>query len=351
MKLVKLGSSDLKVSECCLGTMTWGNKNSEAEGHQQMDYALSHGVNFIDTAEMYAVPPSAKTFGTTEKIIGSWIAQNKDRRKDIVLMTKMVGSGLNYIRDGAGIVAKDVQSAIDGSLERLQTDYVDVYQLHWPNRPYPYFGKHWPGRVDYSQTDIKKEEEEIRKVLEQLELAIKSGKIKHIGLSNETAYGTALYSRLAKDYNLPKPVSMQNEFSLVHSHDYPFVIEATTIEDMAYLPWSALGGGVLSGKYMHGKRPAGSRWEHQHPRHGNFRDTPNVAKATELYAVLANKYNVTPSQLAYAWCQQFPWVTSTIIGATSMVQLKENLGAFKIKLSPECLAEIQTVLKDYPVPF
>jgi aryl-alcohol dehydrogenase-like predicted oxidoreductase len=351
MQLVKLGSSDLMVTECCLGTMTWGVKNTEQEGHEQIDFALSKGVNFIDTAEMYAVPPNASTYGSTEKIIGTWIAKNPHKRKDIILMSKIAGKGMNYIRNGESILAEHIQKSIDDSLERLQTDYMDVYQLHWPNRPYPYFGKHWPGRADFGQTDKEQEEDEIHGVLSELEKAIKSGKIRHFGLSNETAWGVATYCRLAKEHDLPKPVSLQNEFSLVHSLDYPFVIEASTIEDVAYIPWSALGGGVLSGKYMGGKRPAGSRWEHQHPRHGNFRDTENVAKATEKYVAIAKKYDITPSQLAYAWCQQFPWITSTIIGATSMAQLKENMKAFDIKLSEDCLKDIHAVLQDFPIPF
>ena len=351
MNLVKLGSSDLMVSECCLGTMTWGNRNSEAEGHEQIDYALAEGVNFMDTAEMYAVPPNATTYGTTEKIIGTWIAKNKERRKDVILMTKIAGRGLSYIRNGEPILGKYIQQSIDDSLERLQTDYIDVYQLHWPNRAYPYFGKHWPGRVEFSSTNAEKEEADARGVLEELEKAIQSGKIRHFGLSNETAWGIAMYCRLAKDYNLPKPVSLQNEFSLVHSLDFPFVIEASTIEDIAYLPWSVLGGGVLSGKYLGGVRPAGSRWEHQHPRHGNFRDTDNVEAATAKYVEIAKKYNITPSQLSYAWCQQFPWITSTIIGATSMEQLEQNIESFHIELSEDCIKEINAVHKNYPIPF
>jgi len=351
MNLVKLGSSDLIVTECCLGTMTWGGKNSEAEGHDQIDFALSSGVNFLDTAEMYAVPPNASTYGKTEKIIGTWLAKNPNRRKEIILMTKIAGKGMGYIRNGEPILAKYIQQSIDDSLDRLQTDYIDVYQLHWPNRSYPYFGKHWPGVTKFSQIDKAKEEQDMRGVLEELQKAIKSGKIRYFGLSNETAWGVALYCKLAKDYDLPKPVSLQNEFSLINTIDYPFIMEAVSVENIAYLPWSVLGGGVLSGKYVGGVRPKGSRWEHQHPRHGNFRDTPNVAIATEKYAEIAKNYGITPSQLAYAWCQQFPWITSTIIGASSMSQLSENLDAFKLKLSNDCLEEIQLVLKDYPIPF
>ena len=255
MKLVKLGSSPLLVSECCLGTMTWGNRNSESEGHEQIDYTLSQGVNFMDTAEMYAVPPSAKTYGKTEEIIGTWLAKNPQRRQEFILMTKIAGPGLKYIRGGDGIKGKYIQSSIDASLERLQTDYIDVYQLHWPNRQNPFFNRHWPGTINLDQIDTQREEEEILGVLIELQKAKEAGKIRYYGLSNETAWGIATYCRLAKENNLDKPISIQNEFSLIHTLDYPFVSEAAQLEDLAYLPWSALGGGVLTGKYLGGNRP------------------------------------------------------------------------------------------------
>ncbi len=350
MKYVQLGSSDLQVSECCLGTMTWGGKNSLEEGHEQIDYAQSKGVNFMDTAEMYAVPPTAKTYGATEEIIGHWVAKNPEKRKDWVIMTKMAGPGLKYVRNGAPITAEHVQEAIDNSLKRLQTDYIDVYQLHWPNRPSPFFNRHWPGKTDFSRTNFEEEEANMTGVLQELQKAMDAGKIRHWGLSNESAWGISAYSRLAKQNNIAEPISTQNEFSLINSHDWPFVIESCEYHNVAYLPWSPLGGGVLSGKYLNGV-PKGSRWWKEDLRHGNFRNTPNVSSATSKYVDIAKKYELTGAQLANAWCQHHPWVTSTIIGASSMDQLKENLVAFEIELSKECLDEVNAVHRDYPVPY
>lgn len=350
MDYTKLGSSDLNISKCCLGTMTWGNRNTQEEGHAQIDYAINQGINFLDTAEMYAVPPSAKTYGTTETVIGNWIAKNPTKRKDLVIMTKIAGSGLSYIRNSEPILAKYIMPAIDDSLKRLQTDYIDVYQLHWPNRANPAFGRHWPGSIDHSTVNTQQQEDEIHEVLQELEKAVKAGKIRYPGLSNESPWGMDLYMRLAKDHNLPTMVSMQNEFSLLHSIDWPYVIEAAVHHDIAYLPWSALGGGVLSGKYVDGKIPPNSRWSVA-DRHRNFRNKPNVHAAVGKYVDIAKKNNITPAQLSYAWCNQFKWITATIIGATSMEQLKENIEAFDLTLSAEIMTEITEVHKNYPVAF
>jgi len=350
MKYQKLGTSDLEVSKACLGTMTWGKQNTQTEASEQMNYALEQGVNFWDTAEMYAVPATKSTYGATEAIIGNWLNDNQNKRSDIVLMTKIAGAGLSYIRKGKPYTAKDIMPSIDASLQRLKTNYIDVYQLHWPNRPHPNFGRHFLDEIDFSTVDVQQEEESIYNILQALEKAIKAGKIRHCGLSNESAWGISKYLELAKKHNLPRMVSVQNEFSLIQTKDYPYTIEACVLEDLAYLPWSPLGAGVLSGKYIGGKRPEGSRWTMVN-RHGNFRDNESVHLAVEAYAAIAKKYNFTPSQLALAWINHFKWITSTVIGATKMSQLKDNIAAFDMEISKEMLAEINLVKQKFAVPF
>ena len=258
MKKVKLGSSDLQVTEVCLGSMTWGEQNTQAEGHQQIDYALDQGINFIDTAEMYSVPPSKETYGATEAIIGNWIAANQSKRQDIVLASKIAGSGVAWVRDGASITGASVKEAIEDSLLRLKTDYIDLYQLHWPNRMTPHFSMHWPGRVDPNRTDVKKEREGMLDILQALDAAMKEGKIRNIGLSDDTPWGISEYLQLAEKHDLPKMVSIQNEFSLLHLKDWPYLIETCVFNDVAYLPWSPIAGGALSGKYANGAKPEGS---------------------------------------------------------------------------------------------
>ena len=350
MKYNTLGSSDLQVSEVCLGSMTWGVQNSQQDANQQIDYALSRGVNFIDTAEMYAVPPSPDTYGKTESIIGNWLNTHKDKRKDIILATKIAGAGLPWVRNGGPIKKESISQAIDASLKRLQTDYIDLYQLHWPNRTSPHFGKHFPNSFKFSDVNKDKEVEDMLSILEGLNDAVKAGKINHCGLSDDTTWGINTYLSLAKEHNLPRMVSIQNEFSLLHAKDWPYLIENCVHEDIAYLPWSPLAGGMLSGKYLNGQRPDGSRWTLMQ-RNGLFRDTEASQQAIEKYAALAKELDVTPSQLALAWCQRVDGVTSTIIGATNVNQLKEDIDAFEIKLSDEALKSISEIFKQYPMPF
>lgn len=332
--------------------MTWGFQNNQEEAFEQLDYAMTRNINFIDTAEAYAVPPTAKTYGTTETIIGNWFAARPNVRQKVILMTKIAGPGLEYIRnEGRGYTAKDIMPAVDASLKRLQTEYIDVYQLHWPNRPFPHFGRHWFDKYDPTQNvSTEQVEEEFLSVLEALQACIKAGKIRHCGLSDETPWAIDTYLTLAKKHDLPKMVSIQNEFSLVHTKDYPFVAESCVRNDVAYLPWSPLGAGVLSGKYLDGKIPKGSRWSLSN-RHGNFRDQEQTHKAVGKYVEIAKKYKMTPSQLSLAWCNQHNWVTSTIIGATKMAQLKENIDAFDIQLSEEALKEIYAVHREFPLPY
>jgi len=350
MDYQKLGSSGIDVSRVCLGTMTFGKQNNQAEGSEQMDYALDQGINFFDTAEMYAVPPGPDTYGKTEEIIGNWFAANPEKRSKVVLASKIAGPGLPWVREGDKILGKYIAQSVDDSLKRLKTDYIDLYQLHWPNRPSPHFNKHWFNMVDFSEVDMEKEEEEILGILQELDKCVKAGKIRFCGLSNESPLGIAKFMQLAKDHNLPKMVSVQNEFSLIQSKDWPYCIEACEINDLAYLPWSPLGSGVLSGKYADGKIPAGSRWSFQ-GRHGIFRDRENVHKAVAAYSEVAKKYGMTTTELSLAWCYQFKWICSTIIGATKMSQLKENIAAYDMKVSEEAMADIDSVLRKYPIPY
>ena len=350
MKTVKLGSSDVLVSEVCLGSMTWGNQNTQEEANEQIDYALDCGINFIDTAEMYAVPPSKETSGLTETYIGNWLAQNSGKRADLILATKIAGSGIPWIRNGSNISGATVAEAIDGSLKRLQTDYIDLYQLHWPNRMTPHFAKHWPGRVDPTQTVIEQERADMLDILEALDKAVKAGKIRHIGLSDDTPWGINEYLRLAELHDLPRMVSIQNEFSLLHLKDWPYLIENCVFSDVAYLPWSPLAGGALSGKYANGAKPAGCRWTMQQ-RNGIFRDTTYSHEAIAAYKEVADAHNLTLVQLSLAWVYQLAGVTSTIIGATSMQQLKEDIGAYEIALSKEVLEDVDRVIRRFPQPF
>ena len=350
MQYVPLGSSSLNVSRICLGSMTWGVQNTQQDANAQIDYALAQGVNFIDTAEMYAVPPSEQTYGKTESIIGHWLAANPDKRKDIVLASKIAGPGFSYIREGSAISGKTVIDAIDTSLIRLQTDYIDLYQLHWPNRTSPHFGKHWPNSNGFLKEDTAEETEQMLDILQGLADGVKAGKIRHCGLSDDTPWGISQYLRLSEQYDLPRIVSIQNEFSLLHTKDWPYLIEHCARENIAYLPWSPLATGILSGKYLNGARPEGSRWTLMQ-RKGLFRDTENTNAAAQAYADLASSFNITPAQLALAWCDQVKGVTSTIIGATTMSQLEENISAFNTELPKELINGINDILKKYPAPF
>lgn len=350
MQYNPLGSSGVNVSRVCLGSMTWGLQNTQNDADQQIAYALEQGVNFIDTAEMYAVPPSPDTYGKTEQIIGNWLARNQDKRSDIVLATKIAGNGLEWIREGSNITRQTVIAAVDDSLKRLQTDYIDLYQLHWPNRATPHFAKQWPGMLKFTEVDTQQQTADMLDILEGLNDCVKAGKIKHCGLSDDTPWGVNQFLNLAKEHNLPRMVSIQNEFSLVHAKDWPYLIEQCVHEDIAYLPWSPLAAGSLTGKYLNGARPEGTRWTFMQ-RNGIFRDTPNAQQAIKQYVELAHAHNLTPAELALAWCNKVDGVTSTIIGATSMAQLKEDIGAFNLTLSDEILGAINRIFRQYPMPY
>lgn len=350
MKYSRLGSSGLKVSKVCLGTMTWGEQNDQNDTNEQMDYAVEQGVNFIDTAEVYAVPPKAETQGDTERMLGNWLARNPVKRHDLVIASKIAGPGLSWIRDGGAITPVGIRTAIEGSLQRLQTDYIDLYQLHWPNRTSPHFCKHWPGSVDYASMDAAKDRDEFLDILRALDEAVKAGKIRYCGLSDDSPWGLKEYLNLSDQHDLPRMVSMQNEFSLLHMKDSPHLLECCALDDVAYLPWSPLGGGILSGKYRHGEVPENTRWS-MSQRNGLFRDTPAVHAAVEAYLTVAQKHGLTIAELSLAFLNHLPGITSTIIGATTMAQLKEDIGAFDIELSDDAMQDVQTVIREYPMPF
>ncbi|OHU88414.1 MULTISPECIES: aldo/keto reductase [Pseudoalteromonas] len=350
MQFSRLGSSTLDVSRVCLGSMTWGLQNNQHDADEQINYALSHGINFMDTAELYAVPPSEDTYGETEKIIGNWLARHQEKRQQVVLASKIAGGGLRWIRGGAPISAKTIIEAVDASLQRLNTDYIDLYQLHWPNRNSPHFANHWPGMVKFSDVDREQQLSEMLEILQALQTCIDNGKIRHWGLSDDTTWGINTYLRLASEHNLAKPVAIQNEFNLLHTKDWPYLIENCIHEDVAYLPWSPLGAGALTGKYIDGARPEGSRWTYVQ-RNGLFRDTPHSNQAVKAYVQLAQQFGITPAQMALAWVNQVDGVTSTIIGATSMAQLKENLQAFELTLDDAQQAAIGELLQRFPSPF
>lgn len=337
----------IQVSEICLGTMTWGRQNNQADAFAQMDYAIENGVNFFDTAEMYPVPPNRETYAETERIIGRWL---KDRTKpeNLVIATKIAGKGLRWIRGGEeGITAESVETALNGSLERLNLDCIDLYQLHWPNRPFYHFGKHW--YFDASKTDKNQAAENIHLVVEKLTSLRKEGKIKCYGLSNESSWGTMQYIRTAEIYGLDRPVSIQNEYSLLNRLFEPDLAEVSILEKTGLLAWSPLATGMLTGKYRDGKKPAGSRWT-MLGRH-NQRDTPQAHAAVYDYVSLAKEAGMDPAQLALAFVNSRPFVLSNIIGATNMDQLKTNIASAEIELTEDILKKIDEIRRDYPVPF
>ena len=347
MEYRRLGRSDLEVSEICLGSMTWGTQNTEAEGHAQIDYALDHGVNFIDTAELYpSCPMTAETAGRTEDIIGTWIAAS-GRRDDIVLATKVAGEGIAYVQDGAPITPEKIRISLEGSLRRLQTDYVDLYQLHWPNRGSYHFRQNW--RYDPSQQDRQAMQDHVHETLACLDELVQAGKIRTIGLSNETCWGTSQYLRAAEEHGYPRVVSIQNEYSLMYrSHDLDLA-ELSHHEEVGLLPYSPLCCGMLTGKYADGLRPPGSRMTINPEMYGRAVDS--AWPVLDAYVGVARKHGLDPAQMAIAFCNQRPFVTSSIIGATSIDQLSVNLGAADIRLGEEVLEDIHAVYRRYPMPY
>jgi len=342
----KLGRTNLEVSLIGLGTMTWGLQNTQTQGFEQMDYALDHGVNFFDTAEMYAIPPSAKTFGTTETIIGNWFASRLNRDK-VILASKIAGPEMLWVRDGTNYIdKKNITLALEGSLKRLQTDYIDLYQLHWPNRGSYHFGKVWGFNAKF---DVQAEQDNFLEVLETLNTFIEEGKIRHIGLSNETAWGLSKWLQLAEQNNLPRMASIQNEYSVLCRHFEPDLSEIAIHEDCGLLAWSPLARGMISGKYLNGAKPEGARLTIEtRPEH---RIHPNTVAAIVKYIELAKNYDLDVTQMALAFVNARSFVTSTLIGATKMSQLKSNIASIDVKLSAEVCEEIKKIRRDYPMPF
>ena len=344
MKYTKLPNTTIKVSKICLGTMTWGNQNTQEEAFEQMDYALEKGVNFFDVAELYPVPATAETYGETERIIGNWFQKTGNRDK-VVLASKIAGGGdyTKHIRTG-GFTKQNLTEAIEGSLKRLQTDYLDLYQLHWPSRGVNCFGVR-----DYPYKTATKESENHLEVLEILNEFVKAGTIKAIGLSNETPWGTMKYLQAAEARNLPRPATIQNSYSMIHrAYEYG-MSEVSMRENIGLLAYSPLAQGVLSGKYLDGKSPEGSRGN-LFPRFIARYMGDGSLEAVQRYEAIATKNGITLTELSLAFINQLPFVTSNIIGATKMSQLKENINSINIELSEETLKEIEAVHVEIPNP-
>lgn len=345
MQYRKLGRTNLDVSLIGLGTMTWGKQNTQADGFEQMDYALERGINFFDTAEMYAIPPSPETYGTTETIIGNWF-QERGNRDKVILATKITGPGLAWIRDGDIINRDNVIRAVEDSLTRLKTDYIDLYQMHWPNRGSYHFGKTWGFAPKF---DAQQEQDNFLEVLKTYQELIQQGKIRHVGLSNETAWGTQKWLQLAEQYDLPRMASIQNEYSLLCRYFEPDLSEIALAEDCGLLAWSPLTRGIISGKYLNGAKPAGARLTIE--TRAEHRNGPILDAAVERYIALANEHDLDVCQMALAFVNQQPFVTSNLIGATSMEQLKTNIDSIDVSLSDEVLAGIEAIRREYPAVF
>ena len=343
MKYNFLPHSEIKVSEIALGTMTFGQQNSEAEGHAQLDLALDLGVNFIDTAEMYSVPAQKETSGSTEKIIGSWLKKS-GKRDQIVLATKIAGPnrGLEYIREDLAYNAQTIRTSVEKSLQRLQTDYIDLYQLHWPERKTNYFGQ----RGFSLQNDPW--QDNINAVLESLQSLMQEGKISAIGLSNETPWGVMRFLEESKNHNLPRISTIQNPYSLLNRTFETGLSEVCHFENLGLLAYSPLAFGVLSGKFLKGESHPNARIS-LFPKFSRY-NSENATKATQLYSQIANDHGIMLTQMALAFIRQQFFVTSTIIGATNLKQLKENIQTSQIFLTEKIIAEINKVQELYPNP-
>ncbi|WP_207484801.1 NADP(H)-dependent aldo-keto reductase [Arenibaculum pallidiluteum] len=345
MRTRRLGRTDLAVTEICLGTMTWGRQNTEAEGHAQMDYALERGVTFWDTAEMYAIPPTAETFGRTEEIIGSWLASRGGRDR-IVLASKAVGrspGGFGWVRDGQPRLDRaNLVRAVEDSLRRLRTDYIDLYQLHWPDRSTNRFGaRGFALGDDEGATPIAE-------TLEALAGLVRAGKIRHVGLSNESAWGVMTYLRAAELHGYSRIVSIQNAYSLLNRTFEGDLAEVAIREQVGLLAYSPLAAGTLTGKYLDGRMPEGTRRaiDHRKSRYARV----NADAATRRYLEIARRHGLDPAQMAIAFVLSQPFVTAAIIGATTMDHLKTNIAAGELRLSAEVLAEIEEAHEAIPDP-
>lgn len=341
MKYRPLGSSDLQVSEICLGTMTFGEQNNAEDARQQLDFALARGINFIDTAEMYPVPPRAATQGLTEEYVGRWL---KDQARDkLILATKVSGParGYDWMRGGPRIARQQLEAAVDASLKRLQTDYIDLYQIHWPDRNVPMFGQTAfdPGA-----------ERDTTPIAEQLTVfadLIRAGKIRHVGLSNETPWGVCQFIHASEQAGLPRVVSIQNAYSLINRTFEYGLAEISHRENVGLLAYSPLGFGTLSGKYL---TPSGTGRISLFPGFGQRYAKPNVSEAVQAYSELAHQAGMAPATLALAFVRSQWFVSSTIIGATSMEQLRQDIDSAEVELGADLLREIEAIQSRYPNP-
>ena len=341
MEYNKLPGTNIDVSKICLGTMTWGRQNSDSEAYEQMDYSLDHGVNFFDTAELYPVPATPDRYADTERIIGNWFSSRNNREK-IILATKIAGPGdyTAHIRK-TGFKGNSIEDAVNGSLERLKTDYIDLYQLHWPERMTNFFGKRGFNYVDDGWED------NFQEILEKLKKIVNQGKIRHIGLSNENPWGFMKFIEYSK-IGLPKMITIQNPYSLLNRLFEIGNAEVCKREETGLLAYSPLGFGVLSGKYRNGKIPDNSRLK-LFPNLSRF-SNDNCIKAVDRYYQISQKHNMTLAEMSLAFVNDRPFVTSNIIGATSMDQLKENINSINIKLSDDIIYEINKVNEEIPNP-
>jgi len=344
MLYTTLPHTSLEISKICLGTMTWGRQNTEAEGHEQMDYAFDQGINFFDTAELYPIPANPDRYADTEKIMGSWFKKNGKRDK-IILASKIAGKAefAKFIRT-TGFKKDSLIEAVNGSLQRLQTDYLDLYQLHWPERSTNYFGKR-----GYKHDISDFWQDNIHQVLETLRDLIKEGKIRHVGLSNETPWGTMRFLEESKVHeNLPRMITIQNPYSLLNRQFEVGLSEISIREKIGLLAYSPLGFGVLSGKYLGGMKPANARIT-LFPAYRRY-SNENALNATQKYQDLAKDHELSLTQMALAFVTSRPFLTSTIIGATSMEQLKENIGSIDVQLNEEVLNGIESIHNEIPDP-
>ena len=343
MKFNTLGNTDIKVSEICLGTMTWGSQNSQAEAHQQLDYAIGEGINFIDTAEMYPTTPRlAETTGLTEQLLGTWLKTRADRDR-LVVATKITGEGNKDVRQGARVTGSMIREALEQSLTRLQTDVIDLYQLHWPNRGSYHFRKYWT--FDPTNLQPGGMEQEVADILGEVQDLQREGKLRTFGLSNESAWGTMKFLDVAARHGLPRIVSVQNEYSLICRVYDTDMAELSHLENVGLMAFSPLAAGALSGKYLDGAMTPGTRGA---LAGSVYRSNEFSEPAIRAYIALAKKHDLDVCQMALAFCLAKPFMTSVIIGATTMEQLKTDIGATNITLDEEVVDGIQDIHKRYP---
>ena len=346
MEYRRLGRSDLRVSAICLGTMTFGEQNTEDEGHAQLDYAFERGVNFIDTAELYPIPPRAETQGATETIIGNWM-KARGNRHQVILATKVAGPGrdwLDHFRGGGNRLDRaNIQAAVEDSLRRLQTDYIDYYQLHWPDRRTNCFG-----RLGYDWPELEPETVPLEETLEALDDLVRAGKVRHVGVSNETPWGLMRLLCLSESRGWPRIQGIQNPYSLLNRSFEVGLAEISRFESVGLLAYSPLGFGVLTGKYLDGRRPPGARLTRfpDYTRYSN----PQAEAATREYVALARASGLDPAQMALAFVTSRPFTTSTIIGATTLDQLKTDLESVDLTLTPDVLEAIEAIHRRHPNP-